>query len=113
MASESGPATPHLVVQPLHSEARIVRHGRLVRPATAPVPRAAAAARVGLTASPPGRWMVVLPATLTAAAGLATLADWLPLGSRPGLTLGAERADGTTSRGRPHVCKEGPAPASS
>ena len=53
------PAAPRLVVRPLRSEERVVRHGRLVRPAPPPV---------------------VLLATLTAAAGLATLADWLHLG---------------------------------
>ena len=42
--------------------------------------RAAAGAPVGLTTNPLERWMIVLLATLTAAAGLATLADWLHLG---------------------------------
>ena len=79
MASPPEPAGPRLVVRPLHAEGRIVRHGRLVRPAPPPVVRAAGAP-VTLTTNPLEQWMIVLLATLTAAAGLATLADRLHLG---------------------------------
>ena len=53
--------------------------GRLVRPAPPPVVRASGAP-VGVMTDPLEQWMIVLLATLTAAAGLATLADWLHLG---------------------------------
>ena len=54
--------------------------GRLVRPAPPPVVRAPGRAPVTLTTDPLEQWMIVLLATLTAAAGLATLAEWLHLG---------------------------------